>query len=106
MLTALASNANIDHPLLAAAADRSRRAGVLLITSDRGLCGGYNANAIKTAEQLIARLRDDGKQVALYVIGRKGIAYYRFRNRAIDRQLERLLRAARLRRTRARSARH
>ena len=40
-----------------------RRAGVLLITSDRGLAGGYNANAIRTAEQLIARLRADGKEV-------------------------------------------
>ena len=54
---------------------------MLLITSDRGLCGGYNANAIRTAEQLISRLREDGKQVALYVIGRKGISYYRFRGR-------------------------
>jgi F-type H+-transporting ATPase subunit gamma len=82
VLTALASNANINHPLLQPR-EQVRRAGVLLITSDRGLCGGYNANAIKTAEQLIARLREDGKQVALYVIGRKGISYYRFRNREV-----------------------
>jgi F-type H+-transporting ATPase subunit gamma len=82
VLTALASNANINHPLLVPR-ESVRRAGVLLITSDRGLCGGYNANAIKTAEQLISRLREDGKQVALYVIGRKGISYYRFRNREI-----------------------
>jgi len=60
-----------------------RRAGVLVITSDRGLCGGYNANAIRTAEQLISRLREDGKQVFLYVVGRKGVTYYRFRNRRI-----------------------
>src|SRR5262249_12813394 len=60
-----------------------RRAGVLIITSDRGLCGGYNANAIRTAEQLISRLREDGKQVLLYVVGRKGVTYYRFRNRPI-----------------------
>src|SRR5215470_4208757 len=82
VLTALASNANIDNPLLKPR-ERVHRAGVLLITSDRGLCGGYNVNAIRTCEQLIQRLREDGKQVALYVIGRKGIAYYRFRNRAI-----------------------
>jgi F-type H+-transporting ATPase subunit gamma len=83
VLTALASNANIDHPLLAPRPTITR-AGVLLITSDRGLCGGYNANAIRTAEQLIQRLRDEGKQVLLYVIGRKGVAYYRFRGRPIE----------------------
>ncbi len=83
VLTALASTANIDHPLLVPR-ERVRRAGVLLITSDRGLCGGYNSNAIRTAEQLIARLRGDGKDVKLYVIGRKGVTYYRFRNRPIE----------------------
>jgi F-type H+-transporting ATPase subunit gamma len=80
VLTALASNANIDHPLLVPR-DPAQRAGVLLVTSDRGLCGGYNSNAIRTAEQLIARLRAEGKRIALYVIGRKGIAFYRFRGR-------------------------
>jgi F-type H+-transporting ATPase subunit gamma len=83
VLTALASNANIDHPLLQPR-PRVRRAGVLVITSDRGLCGGYNANALRTAEQLIARLREDGKQLMLYVVGRKGVTYYRFRNRPIE----------------------
>jgi F-type H+-transporting ATPase subunit gamma len=83
VLTALASNANIDHPLLEPRPSITR-AGVLLITSDRGLCGGYNANAIRTAEQLIQRLRADNKQVLLYVIGRKGVAYYRFRGRPIE----------------------
>jgi F-type H+-transporting ATPase subunit gamma len=83
VLTALASSADINHPLLQ---PRSvvRRAGVLVITSDRGLCGAYNANAIRTCEELITKLRDDGKQVRLYVVGRKGVAYYRFRNREIE----------------------
>jgi F-type H+-transporting ATPase subunit gamma len=82
VLTALASNASIEHPLLSPR-EQVRRAGVLLITSDRGLAGAYNANAIRTCEQLISRLRADGKDVALYVIGRKGVGYYRFRNRPI-----------------------
>lgn len=82
VLTALATNTNVDHPLLVPRT-QVRRAGVLLVTSDRGLCGGYNANAIRQAEQLMARLRADGKQVALYVSGRKGVAYYRFRGREI-----------------------
>src|SRR4030095_7618857 len=62
VLTALASSANIDHPMLTAR-PKVRRAGVLVVTSDRGLCGGYNANVIRTAEQLTAKLREEGKQV-------------------------------------------
>jgi F-type H+-transporting ATPase subunit gamma len=83
VLSALASNATLDHPLVVPR-QPVHRAGVLLITSDRGLCGAYNANAIRTCEQLISRLREDGKEVLLYVIGRKGVAYYRFRNRPIE----------------------
>ncbi|MET7400456.1 F0F1 ATP synthase subunit gamma [Dactylosporangium sp. NPDC005572] len=82
VLTALATNTNVDHPLLVPR-NPVRRAGVLLVTSDRGLCGGYNANAIRTCEQLIARLRGEGKQIALYIAGRKGVTYYRFRGREI-----------------------
>src|ERR1700761_3816809 len=82
VLTALASNASVDNPLLKPR-ERVRRAGVLLITSDRGLAGGYNANAIRTCEQLISPLRAGGKEVAVYVVGRKGASYYRFRNRDI-----------------------
>jgi F-type H+-transporting ATPase subunit gamma len=82
VLTALASNTNLDNPLVTPR-ERVRRAGVLLITSDRGLAGAYNANAIRMCEQLISRLRADGKDVELYVIGRKGVGYYRFRNRPI-----------------------
>jgi F-type H+-transporting ATPase subunit gamma len=82
VLTALASNASVDHPLLTPR-QTVRRAGVLVVTSDRGLAGGYSSNAIRTAEGLIARLRADGKEPVLYVIGRKGATYYRFRKRAI-----------------------
>ena len=82
VLGALASNASVDNPLLVAR-ERVQRAGVLLITSDRGLAGAYNANAIRTAEQLIAQLKSEGKEVALYVVGRKGVGYYKFRNREI-----------------------
>ncbi|WIM95607.1 F0F1 ATP synthase subunit gamma [Actinoplanes oblitus] len=83
VLAALASNASVDNPLLVAR-ERVQRAGVLLITSDRGLAGAYNANAIRAAEQLIEELRAAGKEVALYVVGRKGTGYYRFRGRTVD----------------------
>ncbi|WP_100446679.1 F0F1 ATP synthase subunit gamma [Glycomyces xiaoerkulensis] len=83
VMTSLASNASIDHPLLQPRKN-PRRAGVLLVTSDKGMCGAYNANAIKTAEQLVTRLTEEGKVPVLYVTGRKGVAYYQFRDRPIE----------------------
>src|SRR6185312_10999150 len=82
-LTALASTANLDHPLLEER-ENPRRAGVLVITSDRGLAGGYNANTLRATNELVELLRSQGKEVALYVVGRKGLAYYSFRQRAIE----------------------
>ncbi|MDI6097794.1 F0F1 ATP synthase subunit gamma [Actinoplanes sp. NEAU-A12] len=82
VLGALAANASVDNPLLVAR-ERVQRAGVVLITSDRGLAGAYNANAIRTAEQLITRLKSEGKDVAVYIVGRKGLGYYKFRNRPV-----------------------
>jgi F-type H+-transporting ATPase subunit gamma len=55
-----------------------------VITADRGLCGGYNANAIRTAEELAALIRQRGLEPVLYVIGRKGVSYYTFRRRDIE----------------------
>jgi len=82
-LTALATNAaSLKHPLLLPR-ETPCRAGVLVITSDRGLAGGYNANTLRATNELVELLRSQGKQVALYVVGRKGLAYYSFRQRAI-----------------------
>ena len=78
-LAALGKNASLQHPMLTGV-EEPRRAGILLVTSDRGLAGGYNANAIKRANELADRLTGEGKQVVRYVIGRKGVAYYRFRH--------------------------
>lgn len=82
VLSSLASASTLDHPLLNER-DEAKRAGILLITADRGLCGGYNAMAIKAAEELAALLRSQGKESVLYVIGRKGVGYYTFRNRPL-----------------------
>lgn len=59
------------------------RAAVLLVTSDRGLAGGYSSNVIKAAEQLTERLTGEGKEVDTYIVGRKGVAYYAFRERKV-----------------------
>ncbi|MDR1998804.1 MAG: F0F1 ATP synthase subunit gamma, partial [Frankiaceae bacterium] len=84
-LTALTSNAaSLKHPLLLAR-ERPTRVGVLVITSDRGLAGGYNANVLRATNELQELLRSQGKSVVLYVVGRKGLAYYTFRQRAIER---------------------
>ncbi|MDQ2637542.1 MAG: F0F1 ATP synthase subunit gamma [Actinomycetota bacterium] len=79
MLTTLAAEAALDHPLLVERDNRTR-AGVLVVSSDRGLCGGYNANVFRRAEELFALLRAEGKEPVLYVVGRKALAYYTFRN--------------------------
>jgi F-type H+-transporting ATPase subunit gamma len=81
-LSALASNSTTDHPLLVERPE-PRRAAVLIITSDRGLAGAYSSNALRTANELMALLRDEGKEPVLYVVGRKGSAYFRFRRREV-----------------------
>jgi F-type H+-transporting ATPase subunit gamma len=77
-LAALEVDPTLEHPMLTGV-EEPRRAGILLITSDRGLAGGYNANAIKAANELASRLESDGKEVERYIIGRKGTAYFNFR---------------------------
>ena len=81
-LAALGKNATLQHPMLTGV-ESPQRSGILLITSDRGLAGGYNANAIKAANELAARIRSEGKEPVFYVIGRKGVGYYTFRQIAI-----------------------
>ncbi|WHM36579.1 F0F1 ATP synthase subunit gamma [Streptomyces sp. BPTC-684] len=81
-VTAVATGSNTTHALTTEA-QAPTRAAILLITSDRGLAGGYSSNAIKQAERLTERLRGEGKEVDAYVVGRKGVAYYGFRERKI-----------------------
>jgi F-type H+-transporting ATPase subunit gamma len=80
VISALASQSNIDHPLLQEEAEPGPVA-VLVITSDRGLAGGYNANALKTAAGLESLLRGESKQPELFLVGRKAVSYFRFRGR-------------------------
>jgi F-type H+-transporting ATPase subunit gamma len=82
VLSALAGSASLDHPLLTERTD-ARRVAVLVITSDRGFAGSYNVNVLRRTEELLGLLRNEGKDPVLYVVGRKGETYYRFRDRAI-----------------------
>ncbi|MET8504514.1 F0F1 ATP synthase subunit gamma [Streptomyces sp. NPDC015232] len=81
-VTAVATGANDKHPLTTEA-DNPSRAAVLLLTSDRGLAGAFNSNAIKAAEQLIRKLEGEGKEVDIYVVGRRGVAHFNFRERKL-----------------------
>jgi F-type H+-transporting ATPase subunit gamma len=81
-VSAVATFSNVDHPLTKEEAE-PKRAAVLVITSDRGLAGAYSANVLKEAERLGERLRAEGKEIDTYISGRKGEAYYKFRNRPI-----------------------
>ncbi|SEE48829.1 ATP synthase F1 subcomplex gamma subunit [Streptomyces sp. 3213] len=84
-VTAVGTGSNTKHPLTTEA-ETPTRSAVLLLTSDRGLAGAFNSNAIKAAEQLTARLVAEGKEVDTYIVGRRGVAHYNFRERKISEQ--------------------
>jgi F-type H+-transporting ATPase subunit gamma len=71
-------SSSIDHPLLEHR-EHATKIGVLVITSDRGLAGAYNANVLKIAEQHLREFRAGDKEPVLYVVGKKGVGYFRFR---------------------------
>ncbi|MFF9033194.1 MULTISPECIES: F0F1 ATP synthase subunit gamma [Streptomyces] len=81
-VTAVAGGSNTKHPLTTEP-ENPTRAAVLLLTSDRGLAGAFNSNAIKAAEKLTAKLEAEGKEVVNYIVGRRGVAHYNFRERKI-----------------------
>ena len=83
VLAELAGSAgSLDHPLLVER-EVPKRAAVLVVTSDRGMCGGYNANALRSARELIALLEEEGKEPVLFVTGQKGIGYFTFRGQSL-----------------------
>ncbi|MFB6674600.1 F0F1 ATP synthase subunit gamma [Streptomyces sp. NPDC057684] len=84
-VTAVGTGSNTNHPLTTEP-ETATRSAVLLLTSDRGLAGAFNSNAIKAAEKLTARLEAEGKEVEIYIVGRRGVAHYNFRERKIAEQ--------------------
>jgi len=81
-VSAVATFSNVDHPLTTEPED-PKRAAVLIVTSDRGLAGAYSSSVLKEAERLKEKLRGEGKEIETYICGRKGEAYYKFRNRPV-----------------------
>ncbi|MGH7482533.1 MAG: ATP synthase F1 subunit gamma, partial [Longimicrobiales bacterium] len=66
--------------------DSVRRAAVVLLTSNRGLAGAFNANLIREARTLVERLESRGTEVDLHLVGKKGIGYFRFQGREMATQ--------------------
>ena len=81
-VSAVATYSSTNHPLTTES-ENPKRAAILIISADRGMAGAYSNNAIKEGEQLAALIRSRGLEVASYLVGRKAVNYYRFRNRPI-----------------------
>lgn len=81
--SAVATHADVDHPLTTKR-EQPRRAGVLVITSDRGLAGAYAANVLKRSEQLRELVEESGMEYVPFLTGRKAESYYSFRNRPFE----------------------
>src|SRR3954454_3118618 len=79
---ALVTYSNVSHPLTTEP-ESADIAAILIVTSDRGLAGAYSSSVLKEGERLAERLRSEGKQITTFIAGRKGEAYFRFRNRPV-----------------------
>jgi F-type H+-transporting ATPase subunit gamma len=75
-------SAHIDHPLVREPTG-TERVAVLILTSDRGFAGGYNANVMREAQRLRALMEEERVATATYVSGTKGITWHRFRGREL-----------------------
>jgi F-type H+-transporting ATPase subunit gamma len=74
----ISRSSNVTHPFTEEPQDPTR-AAVLILTSDQGFAGAYNANVLRESVRLRQTLRDRGLEPVLYVAGRKGIGWHRFR---------------------------
>ncbi|MDK8812906.1 F0F1 ATP synthase subunit gamma [Corynebacterium striatum] len=78
VMNRLATASSLDHPMLRERED-GKVAAILVVSSDRGMCGGYNNNIFKKAAELEALLKKQGYETVRYVTGNKGVGYYKFR---------------------------
>ena len=79
-----ASAGDVDHPLLRTPGEGgTNRVAFVLLTSNRGLAGGYNGNVIRTSVLAIRKLEAEGKTVDVYAVGKKGVSYLTFQKRAL-----------------------
>lgn len=83
-VSAVATHSNQDHPLVTES-ETIERAAVVIFTSDRGLAGAFNSQVLREAEELAELLREEGKEISYYLVGRKAQGYFNFRNRPAER---------------------
>ena len=76
---------NVDHPLLQTH-DEVPRSALVVLTSDRGLAGGYNASVLRAALGHLDQQAAQGITTDVHMVGKKGIAYFRFLRRAVAEQ--------------------
>src|SRR5215510_201488 len=76
---------DVDHPLLKTH-DEAPRSALVVLTSDRGLAGGYNANVLRVALNHLEEQSARGVTADVHMVGKKGIAYFRFLRRSIAEQ--------------------
>jgi F-type H+-transporting ATPase subunit gamma len=83
-VSAVATYSNVNH-VLTTEPESIDRAAIVVFASDRGLAGAFNANVLRESEELGTLLRNQGKEVVYYVIGRRGVGYFTFRKRPTER---------------------
>lgn len=82
-VSAVATYSDIDHPLLTES-ENPKRAAVVVFAADRGLAGAFSAQVLREAGELAERLTGEGKEVIYYVLGRKAVQYFQFRERPME----------------------
>ena len=83
-VSAVATYSSVDHPLLVES-ENPTRAAVVIFSADRGLAGAFSAQVLREAGELAERLKSEGKEVVYYVLGRKAVQYFQFRQRPMER---------------------
>lgn len=83
-VSAVATYSSVDHPLLVES-ENPTRAAVVIFAADRGLAGAFSAQVLRDAGELAERLQSEGKEVVYYVLGRKAVQYFQFRQRPMER---------------------
>ena len=83
-IATVAAHAHGDHPLISERTDTNKVA-VVVVTSDRGMAGAYSSSVLRETDKLLEELKEAGKEPMLFVTGRRGVTYYRFRGVPMER---------------------
>lgn len=82
-VSAVATHSDVEHRLTTERVDTNDVA-VLVVTADRGMAGAYSASVLREAERLREQLAEEGRNVRLFVLGRRGVSYFQFRGVELD----------------------